>query len=156
VQVAERHLLQVALQYPLAIYLEDMVSLDPALMRAPMHRALWHGVRAAGGVEAASTMSAGAWVRAVLGQTPPPAHPLVHELAVAPLPTRSDPETGYPVQAFVDSLVLRVRLAAVEQQIAERMSALARATPGTPGERLIGEELNALHRQRAALRSRME
>nr|WP_238695490.1 toprim domain-containing protein [Ornithinimicrobium flavum] len=70
VQVAERHLLQVALQYPLAIYLEDMESLDPALMRAPMHRALWHGVRTAGGVEAAATMSAGAWVRAVLGQTP--------------------------------------------------------------------------------------
>ena len=156
VQVAERHLLQVALQYPLAIYLEDMESLDPALMRAPMHRALWHGVRAAGGVEAAATMSAGAWIQAVLGQTPPPVHPLVHELAVAPLPTRSDPVTGYPSQAFVDSLVLRVRLAAVEQQIAERMSALARATPGTPGERLLGEELNRLHHQRAELRSRME
>ncbi|WP_275106657.1 hypothetical protein [Ornithinimicrobium flavum] len=44
----------------------------------------------------------------------------------------------------------------MEQQIAEQLSALARATPGTPDERLIGEQLNALHRQRAALRSRME
>lgn len=154
--MAERHLLQVALQYPLAIYLEDMEGLDPAMLRAPMHRALWHAVRAAGGVEAAAQMAATAWVQAVLGQTPPPVHPLVHELAVAPLPTRLDPETGYPIQAFIDSLVMRVRLAAVEQQVSERMSALSRATPGSPGERLLAEELNRLHHERADLRSRME
>ena len=154
--MAERHLIQVALQYPLSIVAEDMDELDPAVLRAPMHRAVWHAVREAGGVRAASSMSATAWNQAVLGQTPPPVHPLVHELAVASVPTRLDPGTGMPPDVFVDSLVLRVRLAGLDQQIAERMSALSRATPGSPGERLLGEELTTLHQQRARLRARME
>ena len=156
VQMAERHLLQVALQYPLAIVAEDMDELAPEGFRAPMHQAVWHAVRTVGGVHAASTMSASAWVQAVLGQTPPPVHPLVHELAVASVPTRLDPATGTPPEVFVDSLVLRVRLAVLDQQLAERMSALSRATPGSPGERRIGEELNQLHHERARLRARME
>ena len=156
VQMAERHLLQVALQYPLAIVPEDVDELDPAGFRALMHRSIWQAVRSAGGVPAASAMSAAAWVRAVLAHTPPPVHPLIHELAVASVPTRLDPDTGVPPEAFVDSLVLRVRLAVVDQHLAERMSALSRATPGSPGERLIAEELNQLHHQRARLRARME
>ena len=156
VQMAERHLIQVALQYPLAIVAEDMDELPPEALRAPMHRAVWHAVREAGGVRAASSMSATAWNQAVLGQTPPPVHPLVHELAVASLPTRLDPGSGMPPELFVDSLVLRVRLAGVDQQLAEKMSALARATPGSHGERLLGEELNRLHHQRARLRARTE
>ena len=39
VQMAERHLLQVALQYPLAIVPEDVDELDPGGFRAAMHRA---------------------------------------------------------------------------------------------------------------------
>lgn len=156
VQMAERHLLQVALQYPLAIAVEDVDELEPAALRAPMHRAVWHAVRAVGGINVAATLSARAWNEAVLTQTPPPAHPLVHELAVAPLPTRLDPETGLPTEIFVDSLVLRVRLAGVEQAVAEKMSALSRATPGSSGERLLAEELNQLHHERARLRARME
>ncbi|WP_238348206.1 DNA primase [Ornithinimicrobium pratense] len=70
VQMAERHLLQVALQYPLAIVPEDVDELEPAGFRAPMHRAVWHAVRTAGGVPAASAMSAAAWVQAVLRHTP--------------------------------------------------------------------------------------
>nr|WP_181009986.1 MULTISPECIES: DNA primase [unclassified Ornithinimicrobium] len=156
VQMAERHLLQVALQYPLAIVPEDVDELDPAGFRAPMHRAVWHAVRTAGGVPAASAMSAAAWVQAVVRHTPAEVHPLVHGLTVDPVPSKLDPETGVPTEVFVDSLVLRVRLAGVEQQVAERMSALARATPGSPGERLIAEELNRLHHERARLRARME
>lgn len=156
VQMAERHLMQVALQYPLAIVAEDVDELDPAGFRAPMHRAIWHAVRQAGGVPAASAMSASAWVQALLRQLPQEVHPLAHELAVASLPTRLDPESGVPPEVFVDSLILRIRLAVVEQQVAERMSALSRATPGSPGERLLGEELTRLHHERARLRARME
>lgn len=156
VQMAERHLLQVALQYPLAIVPEDVDELDPGGFRAAMHRAVWHAVREAGGVPTASALSAAAWVQAVLRHTPTEVHPLVHQLTVAPVPTKLDPETGVPPDAFVDSLVLRVRLAVVDQHLAGRMSALSRATPGSPGERLIAEELNQLHHERARLRARME
>ena len=156
VQVAERHLVQVALQYPLAIVPEDMEELTPDALRAAMHRAIWHAMREAGGIEGANGRSARAWVEAVLRQTPPAAHPLVHELAVATLPDRLDPESGMPREAFVDSLVLRVRLAGVEQQIQQEVSALSRAEPGSAEERAVGERLTGLHRDKARLRARME
>lgn len=156
VQVAERHLLQVALQYPLAVVPEDMDELAPEALRAAMHRAIWHAMREAGGVRAAAELSARAWVEAVLRATPPAVHPLVHELAVETLPDRLDAESGMPRDAFVDALVLRVRLAGLEQQIAQEVSALSRAEPGSAQERAVGERLNGLHRERARLRARTE
>ncbi|MFB9730631.1 DNA primase [Ornithinimicrobium kibberense] len=155
VQVAERHLLQVALQYPLAIYPADMDELPAAELRAPVHQAVWHAVKEAGGVYAAEGASVAGWTRAVLARTPPAVQGLVHELAVAPLPTRLDPETGTPTEAYVDSLVLRVRLAASEQRIAQTISRLQRLTPGTPEARRVDEELMALQREHAKLKDRM-
>ena len=52
-------------------------------------------------MRAAAGMSAVSWNQAVLGQTPPLVHPLVQELAVAPLPTKLDPATGMPSEAYV-------------------------------------------------------
>ncbi|MFX0539357.1 DNA primase [Ornithinimicrobium sp. Y1847] len=154
VQLAERSLLQVALQYPLAIYADDMDALAAEQLRAPMHRAVWHAVRAAGGVWAADTMSATAWNRAVLAQTPPPVQPLVHELAVAPLPVRLDPVEGTPPQAYVDSLFQRVRLAVLEHQITQTLGEVQRAPEGSPDSRRLGERLMALQREHAALKDR--
>ncbi|WP_151526584.1 DNA primase [Serinicoccus kebangsaanensis] len=156
VQMAERHLVQVALQYPLAIVAEDMDELEPDALRAPMHRAVWHAMREAGGVQGAAQRSARSWVETVLAGTPPPVHPLVHELSVASLPDRLDPETAMPREAFVDWLVLRVRLAGVEQEVAELLGRQARAAEGSPDKRQLDERLMALHRERARLRARME
>ena len=155
VQVAERSLLQVALQYPLAIVAEDMDEIEPAQFRAVMHQSVWHALREVGGVRAAAGMSARSWNEAVLHRTPPLVHPLVQELAVSPLPTRLDPETGLPSEAYVDSLVLRVRLAGLEHQIAGTMGEARRAPEGSPEARRLGEQLMHLQRQRAALKDRM-
>lgn len=155
VQVAERNLLQVALQYPLAIVAEDMDELPPSQLRAPMHRAVWHALQQAGGVRAAASMSAATWNQVVLAQTPPLVHPLVQELAVAPLPTRLDPATGMPTEAFVDSLVLRVRLAALEQRIAVTLGQAQREPEGSPQTRRLVEELMGLQREHASLKDRM-
>ncbi|GGK61394.1 DNA primase [Ornithinimicrobium pekingense] len=156
VQVAERNLLQVALQYPLAIVAEDMDELSPGQLRAPMHQAVWHGLQQAGGVRAAAGMSAATWNQAVLGQTPPLVHPLVQELAVAPLPTRLDPVTGMPPEAYVDTLVLGIRLATLEQRIAATLGQIQRGRDDSSAEaRRLNEELMGLHRERAALKDRM-
>ncbi|RIK17177.1 MAG: DNA primase [Acidobacteria bacterium] len=155
VQVAERNLLQVALQYPLAIFAEDVDELPPGQLRAPMHQAVWHALQQAGGIWAADGLSAAAWNQAVLAQTPPLVQPLVRELAVAPLPTRLDPETGMPPTVYVDSLVLRVRLAGLEQRIAATMGMAQRQPEGSPEARRLVEELMGLQRERAALKDRM-
>lgn len=155
VQVAERNLLQVALQFPLAIFAEDLDELPAGQLRAPMHQAVWHALQQAGGVWAADGISAAAWNQAVLAQTPPLVQPLVHELAVAPLPTRLDPTTGMPPTVYVDSLVLRVRLAAMEQRIAATMGEAQRQPEGSPEARRLVEELMGLQRERAALKDRM-
>jgi DNA primase len=155
VQVAERQLLQVALQYPLAIYPGDMDELEPGHLRAPMHQAVWHALRAVGGVPAADTMSATRWNQAVLAQTPPVVRPLVHELAVAPLPTRLDPESGLPPEVYVDSLVIRVRLATLEHRIAQTLGQAGRTPDGTPESRRLAEHLMQLQREHAALKDKV-
>ncbi|MGO0578016.1 DNA primase [Ornithinimicrobium panacihumi] len=155
VQLAERNLLQVALQYPLAIVAEDMDEIQPAQLRAVMHQAIWHGLREAGGPRAAQNMSARSWNEAVIHRTPPLVHALVQELAVSPLPTRLDPASGLPSEAYVDSLVLRVRLAGLEHQIAQTMGQAQRTPEGSPDARRLGEQLMQLQRQRAHLRDRM-
>ncbi|MFK5646345.1 DNA primase [Ornithinimicrobium sp. LYQ121] len=155
VQVAERNLLQVALQYPLAMVAEDMDEIPPQQLRAPMHQAVWHGLREAGGVRGAAGMSGATWIQAVLGQSPPPVHPLVHELAVAPLPVRLDPASGMPPETYVDSLVLRVRLAGLEQQVAQSMGEAQRLPEGSPEARRVVEHLMRLQREHAALKDRI-
>ncbi|MDO5741129.1 MAG: DNA primase [Ornithinimicrobium sp.] len=154
VQLAERNLLQVGLQYPLAIVAEDMEELPSAQFRAPMHQAVWHALREAGGVLAAAEMSARSWTQAVLEQTPPAVRQLVHELAVAPLPTRLDPASGLPRTAYVDSLVVSIQLAGLEHQIAQTLGQAQRAQQGTPEARRLSEDLMQLQREHAALKDR--
>lgn len=155
VQVAERNLLQIALQYPDAVVAEDMDELGPDQFRAPVHQAMWHALREIGGVRAAATLSARSWTEAVLRSSPPVVQPLVQELAVSPLPTRLDPESGLPPEQYVDSLVARVRLAGVEHQIAQTLGEARRAPEGSPDARRLGEQLMLLQRRRAQLRDEM-
>lgn len=155
VQLAERNLLQVALQYPLTLFVEDVDELPAAQFRAPMHQAVWHAVQQAGGPEAAKDLSAVGWNQAVLALVPPVVQPLVQELAVAPLPTRLDPETGWPPYAYADSLVRRLRIAALEQRISVVLGQIQRHEEGTPQARLLVEELMGLQREHARLKDGM-
>jgi DNA primase len=82
-------------------------------------------------------------------------HGLVRELAVAPLPMHLDPETGVPPEVYVDSLVLRVRLATLDQRVARTMGEASRTPDGTPESRRLAEQLMHLQRERAALKDRM-
>jgi DNA primase len=150
---AERQLLQVCLQYPGMIAPADLDAIPDEGLRAPAHRAVLHGIRATGGLQAAAALSAAAWTSAVADHTVPAARPLVHQLAVADLPVVL--EAGRPPQRYVTSLLVRVVEADLTRRIQEAMSALQRAEGG-PESRRLNEELTQLHRQRVALRSRTE
>jgi DNA primase len=132
-----------------------MEQLDPGYLRASMHQAIWRAMQEVGGVTAAAGMSATGWNQAVLDRTPPVVRGLVRELAVAVLPTRLDPETGVPPEVYVDSLVLRVRLATLDQRVAQTMGEAGRAPEGSPEFRRLAEQLMHLQRERAALKDRM-
>jgi DNA primase len=154
---AERQLLQVALQYPTALAQDDLESVPLDSLHAPAHQAVLHGIRAAGGLGGAGAVSgAGAWTGAVAQQTSPAAQPLVHELAVAPLPVTMEGSTGHPPARYVESLLVRVLESGLSSSIGEALSALQRAEPGGPDSRRLNEELTALHRERARLRARTE
>jgi len=156
VVAAERQLIQVALQYPACLVAEDVDALPVHGFRAPAHQAVWHGIREAGGVGDAATMSASAWTSAVAAHTPPLAAPMVAELAVAGLPVKLDSSTGEPPLRYVDSLVDRAVDASLGGRIEAAMSALQRSAPDDPQMRALSEELTGLHRERARLRARME
>jgi DNA primase len=156
VVAVERQLLQVVLQYPGSLIAEEVDAIAVEGFRAPAHRALWHGVRQAGGVAASGALSARGWTDAVAGHTPPVVAPMVAELAVAPLPVTLEPGSGEPPVKYVDSLVWRVMEATLAQRIADAMSALQRAAPDDPETRRLSEQLVGLHQERARLRARME
>jgi DNA primase len=153
---AERQLLQVALQYPTALAQDALESVPLDSLHAPAHQAVLHGIRAAGGLGAGAVSGAGAWTGEVAQQTLPAAQPLVHELAVAPLPVTMEGSTGHPPARYVDSLLVRVLESGLSRRIGEALSALQRAEPGGPDSRRLNEELTALHRERARLRARTE
>lgn len=141
------------LQHPDSIAPADLDNLPVEGLRAPAHRAVLHGIRTAGGLSGAASLSASAWTASVADHTPPPARPLVHQLAVAALPVTL--ELGRPPQRYVASLLVRVVEADLNRRIDDALSALQRAQDG-PDSRRLNEELTALHRQRQALRARTE
>nr|WP_281497509.1 DNA primase [Ornithinimicrobium sp. F0845] len=153
---AERQLLQVVLQYPTTLDDQVVAEIPTEGFRAPAHRAVLEGVRAGGGLATARTLSSQGWAAAVSSATREEARPLVHEMAVAALPVTLEPASGLPPRRYVDSLVSRVVEAGVAGRIADALSALQRAEPGSHQERALAEELSVLYRERARLRAQME
>ena len=153
---AERQLLQVVLQHPATLADEALAQLPPDALRAPAHQVVLAGVRAAGGLGAARTMSSQGWAATVAAATHEQAQGLVNELAVAELPERLDPATGRPPQRYVTSLITRVQEAGLERRISDAMSGLQRAEPGSAEGRSLNEQLSMLFRERARLRAGME
>jgi len=153
---AERQLLQTLLQYPDSFEAADIDALDPEAFTAPAHRAVFDGIRAAGGPRRG--LSTQAWADTVAEAAPLSVRGLVSELAVAPLPTRFDKATGLPERRYVDALLVRVQEVSLTRKIGDAMSAMRRmaADPHTDpaSARALSGELQDLQRELARLRDR--
>jgi DNA primase len=154
---AERQLLQTLLQYPGSFERADVDDLAPEAFSAPAHRAVFDGIRAAGGLQPG--LSTRAWADRVAEAAALTVRGLVAELAVAELPTRLDKATGLPERRYIDALLARVQEVTLNRRIADATSALRRlendpqADPSS--RRTIGRELHDLEIARARLRERV-
>ena len=154
---AERQLLQSLLQFPSCFEPADIDALAPESFGAPAHRAIFDGIRAAGGLQPG--LSERAWADKVAETAPLAVRSLVSELAVAPLPTRFYKATGLPERRYTNALLLRVQEVALTRRIADAMSAMRRmaADPHTdPAQsRALSGTLQDLQRELASLRERV-
>ncbi len=154
---AERQLLQALLQYRTQFTEETIATLPGEAFVAPAHAAVLHGIQAV--LASGANPSAAGWVSAVAEAAALPARSLVHELSVAPLPTKLDSETGRPPKKYLDSLVLGVHDAHLSRQIADLTAGLRRQQhdPEMPADRLRSQtaRLHALEVTRARLREEL-
>jgi len=154
---AERQLLQSLLQFPSCFEPADINALAPESFGAPAHRAIFDGIRAAGGLQPG--LSERAWADKVAEAAPLAVRSLVSELAVAPLPTRFDKATGLPERRYTNALLLRVQEVALTRRIADAMSAMRRmaADPHSdPAQsRALSATLQDFQRELASLRERV-
>jgi DNA primase len=154
---AERQLLQCLLQFPGCFDAPDVDAIEPDSFGAPAHRAVFDGIRAAGGLQPG--LSEAAWATKVTEAAPLAVRPLVSELAVAPLPTRFDKATGLPERRYTTALLVRVQEISLTRKIADAMSAMRRmaADPHSdPAQaRALSAELQTLQRELAGLRERV-
>lgn len=153
---AERQLLQTVLQYPDSFTAADIDAISPDAFTAPAHRAVFDGVRGAGGPQRG--LSAQAWADKVTTASPLAVQGLVAELAVAPLPTRFDKATGLPERRYIDALLVRVQEVALTRSIADAMSAMRRMATDPQADpaaaRSLSAELQDLQRSLAQLREK--
>ena len=111
---AERQLLQCLLQYPDVVDPLDLPLLQVTDFTAAAHQAVFATV-AGVGLPGPQTTPA-AWHTALAQAAPMAIHAMLAELAVAPLPVLLDPMTGSPATRYVDSLITRIREAALSSQ----------------------------------------
>ncbi|MFC8504300.1 DNA primase [Pedococcus sp. NPDC057267] len=153
---AERQLLQTVLQYPGSFSPADLDAIEPTAFTAPAHRAVFDGIRGAGGPQPG--LSAKAWADRVTEAAPLSVRGLVAELAVAALPTRMDKATGLPERRYVDALLVRVQEVTLTRKIADAMSAMRRMAADPHSDparaRALSAELQDLQRELAQLRER--
>ncbi|MCH8612767.1 DNA primase [Arsenicicoccus dermatophilus] len=156
VVAAEQQLLQCLLQHPGLFDAAAVDALEPEAMVAPAYQLVVAGLQAAGGLATAAGRSGQAWTSAVAEHVDEEVRPLVIELAVAPIPSRLDPQTGAPSRRYADELILRVREVSLRRRIADAISALQRMDPTQAEEaRSLGIRLQGLQRELAALRSEL-
>ncbi|HYN29739.1 MAG TPA: DNA primase [Dermatophilaceae bacterium] len=153
----ERQLLQALLQHPGRFPPGTVASLPADACLAPAHRAVLDGIRAVAGTDRGR--SAASWTAAVADAAPEAVRGLVAELAVAPLPTRADRETGLPPQRYLDALVVGVQEAALSRQIRDATASVRRLQNDPESDRAALREhslrLQDLERTRVRLRERL-
>jgi len=136
------------LQFPDAIVTHADVrqvfdGLTSEAFTVPQYRAVFDGVRAAGGPQAASD-----WVALVAEQVGPMLAPTVSEIAVTPLP-HDKPEDAH---RYVRSVLARVLDLSVTRQIAELRGRMQRAGQGTDAASAVFADVIRLEQQRRTLR----
>lgn len=143
----ERQLLQVLLQYPQALSMEQRSAVGPADFSAPAHAMVW------GAAGDATGLSTAAWVQSVVDRAPH-LRGLVVDLAVADLPVRLS-ASGEPDWRYVQSLVVGLHEASLKRQVDEAMSRLRR-TDDPDASRAIAVRLAALQRELSELKASVE
>jgi len=147
----EREALECLLQVPNLVPQADADGRDPEAFEVPAYRAVYHAVRASGGIATAVEMSPAAWPDAVREAAPDAVAALVTELAVAPLPVGG----GEALERYAVSLVLRVAEVAVTRQIGSLKSRVQRLDADDPGYRQAFTDLLSAEALRRGLRDRL-
>ncbi|MCL2090656.1 MAG: DNA primase [Micrococcales bacterium] len=143
----ERDALACVLQYP-DLVPEMFDSLDAEAFVVPVYRAVHDAIRTAGGVAVGRGIGAAGWVDAVTEAATEAVRPTVTELAVAELPAQGDDAVAALVHAMVNGLVDQ----GLARTIADLHGQLQRTEASDPRGRQILADLDALERQRRALR----
>jgi DNA primase len=151
----QREALKAALQIP-AVAGPSYDELPEQAFTHPAFAAVHRGIQAAGGV--CSGMQGSAWIEAAAAECGPEERGLVSELAVEPLelPRRRNGDAATDESRYIASVLAGVRLALVDQQIAEVKSRLQRTNPVEEFEaynELFGD-LVPLEQYRIALRDK--
>ncbi|MCW0216404.1 MAG: DNA primase [Pseudonocardia sp.] len=151
----QREALKAALQIP-AVAGPPYDELPEQAFTHPAFAAVHKGIQAAGGVCAG--MQGSAWIEAASAECGPEERKLVSELAVEPLelPRRRNGDVATDESRYIGSVLAGVRLALVDQQIAEVKSRLQRTNPVEEFEvynELFGD-LVPLEQYRIALRDK--
>ena len=156
VVLAERQLLQVALQQPSLLDPAELDRLDGG--RSARRRTGRSGTPSSPPAARAGRPPPGP--DAVVVAAPAAVRPLVAELAVAPLPVTPDRATGLPSRRYAASLVIRLREVGLTRQIADALSQLRRldsaSEPDAVAQRELGQRLQTLQRELADLRDQQE
>jgi DNA primase len=150
VAAIERQAIECLLQVPHLVPAVDADALHGDAFRVPVYRAVHDAIRAAGGMAVAGGLSGAAWVAAVRDNAPEAIEPMIHELAVAPLP--ADREES--LARYAASVVLRVAEMDVVRRIGDLRSRVQRASADEDGSAAFAELL-AAETQRRTLRDRI-
>ena len=147
--VVEREALKLAVQRP-ALLGPAFDALDPICFTAPAYADVRDAIAKAGG--AGSTAGGDAWVSAVLEAASDDAvRSLLTELVVEPLITSTEPDVRY-----AEAQLARLRVRALDRQIAELKSRLQRVNPieqGSEHNKLFTELIMLEKRRRDDLES---
>ncbi|GAB3447246.1 DNA primase [Phycicoccus ginsengisoli] len=156
VVVNERELLQALLQFPDFFTTEDIDSLPPSAFSAPAHRAVFDGIRTAGGPQPG--LSSQAWADRVADAATLAVRGLVAELAVAELRVVYDKATGRPRTSSMRALLIRIQEVTLTRKIADAMSAMRRMAADQHSDparaRALSSALQDLQRELAQLRDK--
>jgi len=140
----ERQGLEVVLQQPALLTVDDWLRFGGIQFAVPAYRAVHEAIRAAG------QPGAGDWLQAVTEEAPEPLRPLVSELAVTPLPAVNEEGLKNYCRSMLRSL-FEMQLTRTK---AEKIGALQRmdAAADPAGYQQLQRELMELEMQRRALR----
>ncbi len=150
----ERQLLQIMVQFPDCLTVQEIRSVPADAFLALAHRAI-HAAIVQADPEVTGRSSA-AWVEQILTGVPEAIRGLVIELSVAAIKGRLDPTTGRPDDRYVEALLARVHELCLSRLVAEGTSELRR-TEGQDPDRAaqVSARLAGYQRRLHELRVRM-